>query len=404
MKKSMKKFFAFIIIIIMVVTIAFFNFLGNFSVQAATNNLAYQLRGRIVLQVESHGEAWYINPDNLQRYYLGRPEDAFRIMRELGLGISNRDLYRLRIGQLVGQKLPANAGPLNGYFDYRLTQRLRGRIMLQVEAHGEAWYLNPVDSKRYYLGRPADAFNVMRFLGLGISDADLAKIPVNPKYDVFTNVENTKSKVEEVPWYEVPVEEKTLDDQFNLMMDEIADELNDMMAKVEETAKSVIIFTRESKGITYTGAALANFNFRLLVNKINLSEEELNGMKFVMAMMSSMIQKIQSETSVPLTDNIDLYFVLNEDEKLESLLLSFVDFNTTFTITENNISVFKNLITNLERQFDFDEADMEKALILSLEKIRLGKGFFLIDFKKIVDDIVGQDTQAAFEGIEFKVD
>lgn len=55
-------------------------------------NLGSQLSGRIVLNVEKNGEAWYINPVNLKRYYLGRPADAFRVMRELGLGISRENL------------------------------------------------------------------------------------------------------------------------------------------------------------------------------------------------------------------------------------------------------------------------------------------------------------------------
>ena len=100
------------------------------------------------MQVESHGEAWYVNPDNEKRYYLGRPADAFRIMRELGLGISNKDF-----------------NSFNGY----APRRLSGKILLKVEDKGQAYYVNPVDLKMYYLGRPADAFRIMRELGLGMA-------------------------------------------------------------------------------------------------------------------------------------------------------------------------------------------------------------------------------------------
>lgn len=57
-----------------------------------------------------------------------------------------------------------------------LSEKLAGRILLSVEENGEAWYLNPLDLRRYYLGRPADAFKVMRELSLGISQKDLALI------------------------------------------------------------------------------------------------------------------------------------------------------------------------------------------------------------------------------------
>jgi len=46
---------------------------------------------------------------------------------------------------------------------------LNGRILLQVEDLGQAWYVNPLDASRYYLGRPDDAFSLMRRFGLGVS-------------------------------------------------------------------------------------------------------------------------------------------------------------------------------------------------------------------------------------------
>lgn len=57
-----------------------------------------------------------------------------------------------------------------------LIDRVVGRILLQVEEHGEAWYVYPEDKKHYYLGRPADAFQIMREHGLRIANKDLAQI------------------------------------------------------------------------------------------------------------------------------------------------------------------------------------------------------------------------------------
>ncbi|MCX6794960.1 MAG: hypothetical protein NTY31_03175 [Candidatus Falkowbacteria bacterium] len=56
--------------------------------------------------------------------------------------------------------------------------RLAGRILLRVQAHGEAYYINPVDMKMNYMGRPADAFALMRKFGLGITNANLRQIGV----------------------------------------------------------------------------------------------------------------------------------------------------------------------------------------------------------------------------------
>jgi len=121
--------------------------------------LSARLSGRILLQVQSHGEGWYVNPVNKLKYFLGRPADAFAIMRALGLGISDKDFA----------KLPTDKAMLN---------RLKGRIVLTVQSHGEAYYINPVTLKISYLGRPADAFAIMRGVGLGITNTDLRQIGI----------------------------------------------------------------------------------------------------------------------------------------------------------------------------------------------------------------------------------
>lgn len=62
--------------------------------------LVDKLKGRILLQVQSHGEAWYINPVDGKRYYLKDGEEAYRIMSKLGLGITNSDLEKISIGTI----------------------------------------------------------------------------------------------------------------------------------------------------------------------------------------------------------------------------------------------------------------------------------------------------------------
>ena len=72
---------------------------SSLSEPAAASALAARLAGMILLQVEEKGEAWYVNPKNKQRYYLGRPADAFAIMRSLGLGITNADLSQIAVAK-----------------------------------------------------------------------------------------------------------------------------------------------------------------------------------------------------------------------------------------------------------------------------------------------------------------
>lgn len=119
--------------------------------------LSRRLSGRILLQTEDLGRAWYIYPKTLQRYYLGCPQDAFKIMRELSLGISNKDFANLTLAS---------------------KKRLAGLILLKVEDNGRAYYINPVDLQLHYLGRPDDARAIMRKLALGITNKNLSYIKI----------------------------------------------------------------------------------------------------------------------------------------------------------------------------------------------------------------------------------
>jgi len=57
-----------------------------------------------------------------------------------------------------------------------LVNKVKGKILLQVEEKGEAWYVNPDDGKRYYMKDGDSAYQVMKFLSLGINNSNLEKI------------------------------------------------------------------------------------------------------------------------------------------------------------------------------------------------------------------------------------
>ncbi len=148
-------------------------------VQAAT--LADDLAGQILIQAERNGEGWYVYPKTKTRYYLGRPTNAFNVMKELGLGITDANLAKI---PMAGS---SDAG------DTKLRNQLAGYILIQTEQNGEAWYVYPVDRKRYSLGRPTTAFNVMKSLGLGISNVNLAQVPAAPNQPPLLPVVATSS-------------------------------------------------------------------------------------------------------------------------------------------------------------------------------------------------------------------
>lgn len=182
----------------------------------ADSGLAQKLSGRILLQVESNGEAWYMNPADQNRYYMGRPNDAFDMMHSLGTGITDSNLKKIPIGLInsgetdndndgLGNALenalgsdPEKADSDNdGYDDkeelennYDLSgagkikidtdfaDSNKGKIFLQIEKNGEAWYVNPLDGKRYFLSRPHIAFEAMKRFGLGVTTANLNQIAI----------------------------------------------------------------------------------------------------------------------------------------------------------------------------------------------------------------------------------
>ncbi|MBU0614363.1 SH3 domain-containing protein [Patescibacteria group bacterium] len=115
-------------------------------------------RGYILLQVENHGEAWYVDPTSDNRYYMKDGPTAYEMMRKFGLGISDADLLRLQSG------------------DTELRERLKGRILLQVQQHGEAYYVHPQTGEAHYMANGEQAYELMRYYSLGITNLDLEEI------------------------------------------------------------------------------------------------------------------------------------------------------------------------------------------------------------------------------------
>jgi hypothetical protein len=141
-------------------------------VEAATS-VAASVSGKILLDVQSHGEAWYVYPKTLERFYLKDGEAAYGIMRSFGLGITNADLARIPSVANVNEMKNAQSSCGN-----TLANSVKGKILLQVQAHGEAWYVEPSKCARIYMKDGAEAYTIMRYLGLGITSADLSTIVI----------------------------------------------------------------------------------------------------------------------------------------------------------------------------------------------------------------------------------
>jgi len=174
-----------------------------------------RLAGRLLIQTESRGELWYVSAVDGRRHLIGSPDELHSLYRTEGLGAANALIRRIPLARdfasgpdADGDGLPdaledaigtdrmradtdgdgftdANevragydpTGPGRAVTDVRLARRLMGRILLQVESRGEAWYVNPSDGLRYYLGDPRETKPFLGKLALGIGNRDLTALP-----------------------------------------------------------------------------------------------------------------------------------------------------------------------------------------------------------------------------------
>jgi cell division protein FtsB len=71
-----------------------------------------------------------------------------------GDGFKDKDEILSGFDPLVkGGKLPLDA---------KFAAGEKGKILIAIEGNKDAWYVSPADGKRYFLGRPADAYKAMR--------------------------------------------------------------------------------------------------------------------------------------------------------------------------------------------------------------------------------------------------
>jgi len=324
----MRKKITIFLILIFVLGLAPVNF-------SSAQDLSNRLSGKILLQVENVGQAWYIDPETKERAFLGRPADAFKIMRELGLGISE-DSYN----------------SFNGY----APSRLSGKILLRVEANGEAYYIFPDDLKMHYLGKPADAFDVMREKGLGITNADLEKVPVFLKYaeQVGANTEAIDANTQAILDIQKQLDEqKANEEKPKITLPDTSDltplptppnnkqEANDYIDNQITSINSII-----SKFLIIEGN---NQNF-VQDTKNELSEYSYSNL--VQSSGQQLINEVENQN-----------FIINKVfDVCNQIITEFNSLKNTGDTTSNNYKSLENQLTNYINQYGVAE-NKAKALI-----------------------------------------
>jgi len=126
-----------------------------------------ELIGRVVLDVSSHGEAWYVNPQSNMRVYLGRPAEA--LDRLVARAFLVNYMHIERLAERSGDD-----------YDAEYAAQVAGYIMAPNDLVGAAWYIDPDTQLRRRLATANDAWEIMR-TGMPVDSAVLASIPAEPE-------------------------------------------------------------------------------------------------------------------------------------------------------------------------------------------------------------------------------
>ena len=176
------------------------------------NDLYNRLKGRLIITPQRNGEAYYVSATEKTVYYLGDNFQALKTLQGLGYGANSATLNRVAAGyaqlsgydadrdglpdkfeEMIGTdsqnfntdgdrysdktEIDHNYDPTRGDGQRLIMNtNLRGRIFLQVDRNGEAWYMNPVDSKKYWLNTPADMNNLITKFALGVSNYNFSQL------------------------------------------------------------------------------------------------------------------------------------------------------------------------------------------------------------------------------------
>lgn len=105
--------------------------------------------GKILIDADRHGEAWYVNPQSLMKVYLGRPAEALGRLKDRAVPVVFGNIERL--AETAGA--PA---------DLSYAEAVSGYVLAPDDLVGAAWYVDPSTGLRRRLGTPEDAWRVMR--------------------------------------------------------------------------------------------------------------------------------------------------------------------------------------------------------------------------------------------------
>ncbi len=130
----------------------------------AADTVPAGLSGRILIDAQRDGEAWYVNPQTGRRTYLGRPAAALDRLVARGTAVQFSAIAQL----------PETEG---GVHDAEHGAAMAGRILTPEDLVGASWYVHPVTHVRMRLATPDDAWKVLQ-TGVPVPSAAIDAIAI----------------------------------------------------------------------------------------------------------------------------------------------------------------------------------------------------------------------------------
>jgi len=133
---------------------------------AKTDTTLNKYYGKVLVQSDNTKNAWYVDPIKKEKYSLNSENDAVAIMKKAGVGISNKDINRIK----------SPTSKYSNWKDYTFAKNISGRIFVQVQDKGQAWYIDPINFRKYYLGSGKDALKILKSLSIKVKSSEINKI------------------------------------------------------------------------------------------------------------------------------------------------------------------------------------------------------------------------------------
>ncbi|MBI4272469.1 D-alanyl-D-alanine carboxypeptidase [Candidatus Uhrbacteria bacterium] len=116
-----------------------------------------KLSGLVLIQTQSYGRAWYVSPLNEARYYLKDKDTAYEIFKKSARIVDSKEI------------ITKNSSILKKYKGLILTSQHSDTLT----------YIHPRTFVSYDMRNADQAFEVVKKIGIGATDALLSKIPMN---------------------------------------------------------------------------------------------------------------------------------------------------------------------------------------------------------------------------------